>query len=99
MPVSKTTSCLSRALGRSRRADAIGGQNQDVPPTDKKKDMRAFLGLVTYYGRFIEGMATIAAPLYDSLRHAADDRIECTEDRGQAFERLRQALTLCAPYA
>ena len=32
-------------------------------PTPHTRDVRAFYGLVGYYRRFIEGFATIAAPL------------------------------------
>lgn len=31
------------------------------------QDVKAFLGLVNYYGKFVENMSTIAGPLYASV--------------------------------
>lgn len=41
---------------------------QEYPTPTTKKDVRAFLGLVGYYQRFIPQFASIAAPLTDLTR-------------------------------
>ena len=39
-----------------------------APPPRTKKQLRAFLGLTGFYGRFIQDYARIAAPLTDALK-------------------------------
>ena len=51
--------------------------------------MRAFLGLFDYHKRFIQGYATIAAPLIDMLQH---DHFHWSEEALGAFYRLKHAL-------
>lgn len=54
-------------------------------------DVRAFLGLTSYYRRFIPGFADTALPLYELTRKNV--RFEWTEECQQAMERLQTALT------
>jgi len=53
-------------------------------------EVRSFLGLCTYYRRFVRGFATIAAPLHQLTRKGA--RFHWDEACQQAFEGLKQAL-------
>ncbi len=61
-----------------------------VPET--KKDVRAFLGRVGYYRRFIPEFSTIAAPLTDLTRKRKPNNIEWTKDCAEAFQKLKKTL-------
>jgi len=56
------------------------------------KDVRAFLGLCSYYRRFVKGFADIAAPLH-ALTRKGCNTFEWTPACVVAFELLKQALT------
>jgi predicted aspartyl protease len=62
-------------------------------PTPRSvKDVRAFIGLASYYRRFVQGFAEVAAPL-----HALTGKEQSFlwDDRCQvAFQQLKQALTV-----
>jgi hypothetical protein len=58
------------------------------------KDVRAFLGLTSYYRKFIRGYAAIAKPLYNLLRLDAEWKWDDPEQT--AFDQLKKALT-CPP--
>ncbi|ROT65408.1 hypothetical protein C7M84_016621 [Penaeus vannamei] len=57
-------------------------------------ELRSFLGLCTYYRRFVQGFATIAAPLHQLTRKGAS--FVWDEACHQAFVALKQALELAA---
>ncbi|XP_045116421.1 uncharacterized protein K02A2.6-like [Portunus trituberculatus] len=40
----------------------------DAPPPEDKKSLRAWLGLLNYYSKFLDNIATILSPLYLLLR-------------------------------
>ncbi|XP_003382311.1 putative integrase core domain protein [Trichinella spiralis] len=67
-------------------------------PADKTS-LKRFLGLTSYYRRFMESYATIAAPLYELLKD--DAPFIWTENSQAAFDCLKNCLTsaptLCAP--
>ncbi|KAL2102866.1 hypothetical protein ACEWY4_002034 [Coilia grayii] len=68
-------------------------QQWPIPKT--VKEVRAFLGFVGYYRRFISGFSCIAAPLHKLLQGTTGTkmtRIQWTEDCQEAFEQLKQAL-------
>jgi transposase InsO family protein len=55
------------------------------------KDVRAFLGLTSYYRRFVQDYATIAAPLNALTRK--NQRFEWSQKAQVAFEVLKEAMT------
>lgn len=64
--------------------------------------VRSFLGICSYYRRFIEGFSLIAAPLTDLTRDGVDVEVESQKPGCQAaFQRLIKAITsepvLCTP--
>ena len=65
---------------------------RDWPQPGTKKQVKAFLGLVGYYQRFIPGFATLASPMNDLTRKALPDRITWSEAADWAFRTLREAL-------
>ncbi|KAH9649714.1 hypothetical protein KPL70_026087 [Citrus sinensis] len=58
-----------------------------TPQTTKK--LRGFLGLTSYYRRFIHGYASLAAPLTDLL---CKDAFQWTPAAADAFEALKRAM-------
>lgn len=62
--------------------------NYPLPPT--KKALERFLGLTSYFRRFIEGYATIARPLTDLLRK--DNKFKMGDEEILAFTQLRNSL-------
>jgi len=54
-------------------------------------ELRSFLGLASYYRRFLEGFSIIAAPLYSLMRKGQHFR--WGEDQQQAFDELKKRLT------
>ena len=64
---------------------------RDFPTPTTVKDLRSFLGLTSYYRRFVKSYAKISYPLYRLLEKNAsfDWDAECQE----GFARLKTALT------
>ena len=58
-----------------------------------KKDIRAFLGLTSYYRRFINRYAARTVGLTDALAGSKPDKIVWTEQMEQEFNILKKALT------
>jgi transposase InsO family protein len=54
------------------------------------KDVRAFVGLASYYRRFVHGFAAIAAPLHQLMKKNA--KFTWGEEQQEAFDRLKKAL-------
>ncbi|GBG71593.1 hypothetical protein CBR_g9009 [Chara braunii] len=63
---------------------------RDVPVPTTIRQVRAFLGLASYYRRFIKGFAAIAGPLTNLLRK--DQPLIWTPGCDQAFSKLKAAL-------
>nr|XP_043900491.1 uncharacterized mitochondrial protein AtMg00860-like [Solea senegalensis] len=60
-----------------------------IPKT--KKEVRRFLGLASYYRRFIPAFSELTSPLTDLTRKGASDPVQWTEPCQLAFERVKQA--------
>ncbi|GBG62467.1 hypothetical protein CBR_g30788 [Chara braunii] len=63
---------------------------KDAPVPTSVTQVRAFLGLVSYYRRFIKGFAAIAGPLTNLLKK--DQSLIWTPQRDRAFRELKAAL-------
>lgn len=64
---------------------------QDAPAPSNVKELRAFLGLVNYYGRFVPQQSTVLAPLYRLLK---EQTAWCWGKKEQgAFSRCKELLT------
>ena len=63
-------------------------RNYDIPKN--VTDVRAFLGFVGYYRRFIKDFSTIAVPLNELLHK--DQKFYWGEQQQEAFDRLREPL-------
>ena len=66
---------------------------QDYPIPTRLKDVRTFLGLTSYYRRFIKNYATIAEPLIALTRHTDHQSFVWTTPCQDAFLHLRRLLT------
>ena len=55
------------------------------------KDIRSFVGLCSYYRKFIKDFAGIAAPLHKLTRKG--EKFSWAEECQQAFQKLKIALT------
>ena len=60
-----------------------------VPKT--RKQLKAFLGLASYYRRFVQGFSSIAAPLHSLLKKDSD--FQWSKSCDEAFNLLKQKLT------
>ena len=63
---------------------------QDYPVPTTVKQIRSFVGLMSYYRRYIHRFSNICSPLYDLLKK--DIKFEWTEKTQKSFEELKQAL-------
>ena len=71
----------------SRKTDAV--HNWDTPAN--VKDIRAFLGLASYYRKFIPNFATVAHPLTKLTEKNV--KFSWSEDQQSAFDQLKRLLT------
>ncbi|CAF3794553.1 unnamed protein product [Rotaria sordida] len=65
---------------------------REYPVPTKLKAVRSFLGLTSYYRRFIKNYATIAEPLLALTRNSDSKSFQWTQACQDAFELLRQRL-------
>ena len=63
----------------------------DAKTPTNVKELQSFLGLVTFYGRFIKDLATIAHPLYHLLNKGV--QWECTTACQNAFQKIKKEIT------
>ena len=64
---------------------------REIPPPKTATEVRFFLGLASYYRRYVKGFAAIAAPLHALTRK--DEVFHWSEDCLAAFDRLNTLLT------
>ena len=64
---------------------------KDCPPPKTKRQVRSFLGLASYYRRFIRNFSSIAKPLYDLTKQNRD--FCWTEETQRSFNKLKECLT------
>lgn len=63
----------------------------DAPAPASVKELRAFLGLVNYYGRFVPQQSTVLAPLYNLLKEQVTWKWKKAEQ--DAFNKCKELLT------
>lgn len=63
----------------------------DAPPPENVSQLRSFLGLLNYYGRFIPNLASLLQPLHELL--CQDKKWKWTSDCQKAFQSAKNALT------
>ncbi|XP_034561964.1 uncharacterized protein K02A2.6 [Notolabrus celidotus] len=63
----------------------------DAPPPQNVSQLRSFLGLLNYYGRFIPNLASLLQPLHELLRH--DKEWKWTANCQEAFQKAKDVLT------
>jgi len=61
------------------------------PAPKNTSELRSFLGLATFYQKFVKGFSQIAAPLTELLRK--ENRFEWSGQHDTAFAELKEALT------
>ena len=66
---------------------------KNAPQPKTKKQVRSFLGLTGFYGRFIPGYAKIASPLTDLTKKGLPNNVHWTSTQQKAFETLKEMLT------
>ena len=83
-------------LGHRVFQDGIGTEPGKVdavrkwPTPTNVSQLRSFLGLATYYQKFVENFSSVAAPLNKLLKK--DVAFEWDQDQAAAFQRLKDAL-------
>ena len=65
---------------------------RNYPRPVTKKDVRAFLGLVGYYRRFIPQFSSIATPLTDLTKKGVPQTVEWGVNQENAFQKLKLLL-------
>ena len=63
---------------------------QDWPTPSDLHEVRVFLGLTSYYRRFVKDYASVASPLYELTRKGVE--FEWQEPQEQAFQDLKRSL-------
>lgn len=79
-----------RRQGISPDPEKLTAVSQFPPPTNQKA-LRSFLGLCSYFRRFIRGFAEISAPLHHLLKKGVP--FKWSECQQRAFHTLKTALT------
>ena len=69
--------------------DKVAAVRDWPTPTDIHQ-LRSFLGLASYYRRFVAGFSTVAAPMFSLMRK--DTPYEWGPQQNAAFHELKQAL-------
>ena len=57
---------------------------QNAPAPTNVNELQSFIGLISYYGKFLSNMSTVMAPLYELLRKDTDWAWE--KDQIEAFD-------------
>ncbi|XP_055590350.1 uncharacterized protein K02A2.6-like [Uranotaenia lowii] len=63
---------------------------RDMPRPRNKDEVRSFIGLVNYYGRFIENLSTVIYPLNNLLKDSV--AFEWNRECENAFRRVKQCM-------
>ncbi|XP_063894989.1 uncharacterized protein K02A2.6-like [Helicoverpa armigera] len=61
-----------------------------IPPPTNVSELRAFIGMVMYYGKFVKNVSTVLAPLYNLLR--AGVQFSWSKECQEAFTKVKRLL-------
>ena len=64
-----------------------------APRPETKKEMRSFIGLASYYRKFIPAFASIAAPLTNLTKNRKPNKLTWGEQEEEAFQKLKTCLS------
>jgi len=64
-----------------------------VPPPHTMKQLRAFLGLASFYRKYVPNFAVIAAPLTDATRKGNPAETVWKDSRDKAFQELKRRIS------
>ena len=76
--------------GRKTSPEKVAAVNQAKQPHNLTS-LRAFMGLVNYYGVFIPKLATVAAPLHGLMKK--DRRWSWGEEEEKAWQKIKKLLS------
>ena len=65
---------------------------RDWPKLRNVTELRGFIGICTYYRKFVKGFSQLAAPLTDLTRKGA---FSWSDTAQRAFDRLKQVMSSC----
>ena len=65
---------------------------KEWPRPITKRQVKSFLGLLSYYQKFIDNYSTVAAPLYDLTRQREPHHVKWTIETEEAFTLLKEAM-------
>ena len=65
----------------------------DTPRPTSKKQVRALLGMVGFYRKFIPDCSTLTAPLSDLTTKRSSNQVKWGDEQEEAFVKLRQLLS------
>jgi len=66
-----------------------------APPPRTLKQLRSFLGLSSYYRKYVPDFAVVAAPLTDTTKKGQPNEVQWNEVRDRAFQDLKRRI--CEP--
>ena len=64
-----------------------------VPPPRTMKQLTAYLGLASFYRKYVPDFAMIAAPLTDATRKGNPNEIVWNDSRDEAFQELKRRIS------
>ena len=76
-----------------RTADSKVEAVMRAPAPRNVSELRSFLGLLNYYGKFLPSLATVLSPLYSLLQKAT--RWSLGSSQAKAFEEVKNLLLSC----
>uniref|UniRef100_A0A096M5I9 Gypsy retrotransposon integrase-like protein 1 n=1 Tax=Poecilia formosa TaxID=48698 RepID=A0A096M5I9_POEFO len=65
---------------------------RDAPPPHDLPSLRSFLGLISWYSKFLPNFATVVEPMRAVLRETADSGFIWTQGADQSFKELKELL-------
>jgi len=76
----------------SPKADTVDKILQ-APPPKTVKQLRAFLGLASFYRKYVPNFAVIAAPLTDATKKGSPHEIPWNDAREKSFQELKKRIS------